>query len=208
MFAASGDFDLFYYDAGIAKIANIPVGASALTFRNRIGNLPNIDGFSPTVTLTTLDASGNPTNVAGSVQGYEYKIIINRYRATTPLPFTRGTALVAGAVPTSLTIARTSTHSPPLAGTFNLLVNNVPLAIDSGNTNIPYNVDLGKIEYSLNNLYQSKEIRVNRVMNTQSENSIEFVIEYVGITNAANPVTLDTTLLTGGSTGTLPQKSV
>lgn len=45
-------------------------------------------------------------------------------------------------------------------------------------------------------------------MNTQSENSIEFVIEYVGITNAANPVTLDTTLLTGGSAGTLPEKSV
>lgn len=107
-----------------------------------------------------------------------------------------------------MTIARTSTHSPPLAGTFNLLVNNVPLPIDSGNTNIPFNVDLGKIESSLNNLYQSKEIRVNRVMNTQSENSIEFVIEYVGITNAANPVTLDTTLLTGGSAGTLPEKSV
>ncbi len=65
VFAASGDFDLFYYDAGIAKIANIPVGASAATFRNRIGNLPNIDGFSPAVTLITLDASGNATNVAG-----------------------------------------------------------------------------------------------------------------------------------------------
>lgn len=171
VFAASGNFDLFYYDSyNVAQIANIPVGASAATFKNRLGNLPNINGYSPIVTLTTLDASGTPNN--STIEGYEYAIILNRYRPTTPLPNTRGTALVAGSIPTSLTITRTSTHSPPLTGSFNLLVNNVPLAIDSGNTNLPYNVDSWKIEYSLNTLYNSREIKVNRVMNTQAENSI------------------------------------
>jgi hypothetical protein len=208
VFAASGSFDLFYYEGSIARIANIQVGASASDFKDAIWNLPNINNYSPTVTMTTLDAAGNPTNVAGSIQGYEYIITLNRYRPTTPLPFTRSTALVAGSVSASLTIARTSTHSAPLAGTFNLLINNVPLALDSGNTNIPFNVDLGKIEYYLNQLYQSREIKVNRVMNTQSENSIEFVIEYVGITGPASPVNVDLTLLTGGRAGTLPEKSI
>lgn len=146
VFAASGNYDLFYYESsGAAKIANFPVGCSVDTFIYFLWNLPNIYNYGPTVTRTTLDASGNPTNVAGSIEGYEYTITLNRHRPAASLPNTRGTALVAGSVPTSLTITRPSTHSPPLSGTFKLLINNVPLTIDNGNANIPYNVDLTKI---------------------------------------------------------------
>lgn len=147
VFAASGYFELFYYDdaAITTRIARIQVGASASSFKSALGGLPNINNYGPTVTMTTLDAAGNPTNLAGSIQGYEYIISINRYRPTTPLPLTRSTSLVAGNVPISLAITRPSTHSPPLAGTFNLLINNVPLALDSGNSNIPYSIDMGKI---------------------------------------------------------------
>ena len=45
-------------------------------------------------------------------------------------------------------------------------------------------------------------------MDTQSENSIEFVIEYVGITASALSLNADLTLLTGGRAGTVPEKSI
>lgn len=123
------------------------------------------------MTLNTLDAAGNPTAVAGSIAGYEYLITINRYRPTTALPSTRSTALVAGSTAASLTVTRTSTHSPPLSGTFSILINNIALNID-GSVNLPFNIPEWKIENALNTLYQAKEIKANRVMGTQSENSI------------------------------------
>lgn len=45
-------------------------------------------------------------------------------------------------------------------------------------------------------------------MKTQSENSIEFVIEYVGIVSAPQTITLDTTLITGGKAGAPIESSV
>jgi hypothetical protein len=51
-------------------------------------------------------------------------------------------------------VTRTA-HSPPLTGTFSLLVNNVPLQI-SNNVNIPYAVNSWEIAYALNNLYQTR----------------------------------------------------
>jgi hypothetical protein len=120
-----------------------------------LGNLPNIGGYSPTVTLVLLDASGNLTTTPSDVQGYEYTIVLNRYRPTTSLPYSRSTALVAGTVAKSLTVTRISSHSPPLAGTFSILVNNVPLQIDNGNVNIPYNFHTNTIAYYLNKLYNT-----------------------------------------------------
>ena len=94
--AASGSFNLFYYESGILRTMTINVGSSADIFRNRLDNLPNIAGYDPIVTLILLNGSGNPTSNSSLVQGYEYTIIINRYQPPTSLPNSRSTALVAG----------------------------------------------------------------------------------------------------------------
>lgn len=60
--AKSGIFDIFYYDAySELKIATTSVGASAQTFKNNLNNLPNIAEYDPSVTMSTIDLSGNPT---------------------------------------------------------------------------------------------------------------------------------------------------
>lgn len=125
-------------------MASISVGMSASDFQGQLGNLPNIGGYNPAVTLQTLDASGSPTSNISLIQGYEYTIKINRYRPTTPLPNSRTTNLVAGAVAKSVTVTRTVTHSPPLSGTFTLLANNTPIQIDNS-PNIPFDVYTYKI---------------------------------------------------------------
>lgn len=144
--------------------ATVRIGATASEFGAQIGNLPNIDSYNPTFAVVTLDASGNPT--AGTPAGWEYSIIINRYRPTTPLPTSSSANLVAGSVPVSLTVTRTN-HSPPLSGTFSLLVNNVPLQVGSS-SNIPFSVSAWDIKGALNKQYQSREISVDRVMFTQT----------------------------------------
>jgi hypothetical protein len=158
--AASGLFDLFYYESNILRSTTINVGSSANTFREKLGSLPNIGGYGPIVTLILLDASGNPTSNSSLVRGYEYTIIINRYRPPTSLPNSRSTALVAGPVPASLTITRVTAHSPPLSGTFSMLANNVPIRLDSGSVvNFPFNVIASTIAYYLNKLYNTNEIQ-------------------------------------------------
>jgi hypothetical protein len=68
-----------------------------------LGNLPNIGSYSPTVTLVLLDAFGNVTATPSDVQGYEYIIVLDRYRpAITSLPNSRITGLVSGTVAKSL----------------------------------------------------------------------------------------------------------
>lgn len=59
---------MFYYDSnGYLKLATNDVGASANTFKDSLKNLPNIYNYNPTVSLVTLDALGNPTNVSASI---------------------------------------------------------------------------------------------------------------------------------------------
>lgn len=71
VFAASGSFDLFYYDASNALfLMNVPIGTSGTSFRNRLGQLPNINDYDPVVIMTTLDASGAPTTLNASIKGY------------------------------------------------------------------------------------------------------------------------------------------
>lgn len=145
VYGASGSFDLFYYDSlNFLKIASISIGASAADFQNKLSNLPNIGNYDPLVTLQTLDASGLPTSTLSSIQGYEYTITINRYRPVTPLPSSRTTNVVSGTVAKSITVIRTVVHTPPLSGTFSLLINNIPLQIDSS-PNIPFDVFTYKI---------------------------------------------------------------
>jgi hypothetical protein len=74
------------------------------------------------------------------------------------LPNSRSTALVAGTVPASLTITRVTNHSPPLSGTFSILANNVPIRLDSGSINFPYDIGASALEYYLNKLYNTTEI--------------------------------------------------
>lgn len=70
VFAASGSFVLKYWDAGYSmyRTATFAVGSTASDFLNQLGNLPNINNYWPTVNVTLLDASGNPTN--GSPAGW------------------------------------------------------------------------------------------------------------------------------------------
>jgi hypothetical protein len=157
--AASGRFDLFYYESNnVLRSTTINVGSSADTFRNQLNGLPNIGYYNPIVTLILLDASGNPTSNSSLVQGYEYTIIINRYRPPTSLPNSRSTALVVGTVLASLTITRVTNHSPPLSGTFSILANNVPIRLDSGGINFPYDLRASILAYYLNKLYNTSEI--------------------------------------------------
>lgn len=71
VFGASGNFDLFYYDSNnYLKLMNVVIGDSADAFKEKLGNLPNINDYSPTVTLDTLDASGAITTTPSAVEGY------------------------------------------------------------------------------------------------------------------------------------------
>lgn len=145
IFAKSGTFDLFYYGTdGYLKMASNSVGASSDTFKRSLSNLPNINDYSPTVTLNTLDAAGNPTNVTGLIEGYEYTLVLDRYRPTTSLPYTRANLTGSGNVPASISLTRPSTHSLPISGTFSLSMGGVPLQVNS-NINIPYNVESWKL---------------------------------------------------------------
>lgn len=112
--------------------------------------------------------------------------------------------LVASAnVAKSATITRTSNHSAPITGTFRLLVGGTPLTV-SGSTSIASNVWEGSLESALNAVYGSREIRVRRVMGTRSNDVIDFIIEYVGISGPAQTLTLETVTLSGGRAGTNP----
>jgi len=63
VYAASGSFNIFYYEAnGSLFNITVPVGASANIFQGLLVYLPNIYNYQPTVTLITLDAFGNPSN--------------------------------------------------------------------------------------------------------------------------------------------------
>ena len=158
--AASGRFDLFYYESNnVLRSTTINVGSSADTFRNQLYGLPNIGNYNPIVTLILLDASGNPTSNSSLVQGYEYTIIIDRYRPPASLPNSISTSLVAGTVPASLTITRVTNHSPPLSGTFRILANNVPMRLDDGSVNFPTDIYGFTLAYYLNKLYNTTEIK-------------------------------------------------
>jgi hypothetical protein len=107
VFAASGNYDLFYYGTtGILRLANFPVGCSADTFKNNLWSLYNIAINSPTVTRIAINAQGSETSIAAEIAGYEYTISIHRYRPPTALPYTRTTALVAGSVTASVSVIR------------------------------------------------------------------------------------------------------
>ena len=110
---------------------------------------------------------------------YEYSIIINRYRdikAGTPaLPFTE-TAFLG----TSIVISTTQNHSPPIKGTYKLIINNNPVGLNNGTSfsifNLPYDTGEGSISSAFNNIYKSSEIEVKQVMNTYTQDSIEFMV--------------------------------
>jgi len=70
VYAASGNFDLYYYDVSVLKRMNVPVGASATVFQSLLASLPNINTYEPVVTLINLDSVGNPTTTPSLICGY------------------------------------------------------------------------------------------------------------------------------------------
>ncbi len=68
VYGASGSFKIFYYSGTILNVAEIAIGASANSFKDSLSNLPNIAAYEPTITLQTLDVSGNPSSTG--VEGY------------------------------------------------------------------------------------------------------------------------------------------
>ena len=71
--------------------------------------------------------------------------------------------------------------------------------IYSNSEDIPYNIEPWTLESLLEEIYGTKDIDVVRVIGTNALDKIEMVIEYVGIVEAAQTITIDTTLLLGGS---------
>lgn len=125
------------------------------------------------------DAQKVLTLTSSNAVYYEYSIIINRYRdtsaATTVLPFTE-TAFLG----TSIIISTAQSHSPPIKGTYKLVINNNPVGLSNGTSfsifNIPYDTDAGSLSSAFNNIYKSSEVEVKQMMNTYTQDSIEFMV--------------------------------
>lgn len=68
VFGASGSFDIFYYDSiGNKYTATNTIGASAATFKDNLGYIPDVGNYGPDVVRDTLDAAGNPTTTPSLV---------------------------------------------------------------------------------------------------------------------------------------------
>lgn len=126
---------------------------SAYDFYLGLSGLSNIYDYGPTVTRVLLDVDGAETTDNALKEGYRYTITLNRYRPLTSLPYSRVLNVVSSANKgKSISVTRTSQHSPPLTGTFILSVGGTPLVVD-GNTNLSPSVDVGRIANALNVLY-------------------------------------------------------
>ena len=138
----SGSFSLYYLEKingeWVKYEAVIDIGATANEFKSDLSGLPNINNYGPAVTLQTLDENGAVTADPAAIKGYEYTILIDRYRPPTDLPLKDAADIVAvGSA--SVTVERPMEHSDPISGTFRMNIAGSYLEI-SGSQDIPYDV--------------------------------------------------------------------
>ena len=138
----SGSFSLYYLEKingeWVKYEAVIDIGATANEFKSDLSGLPNINNYGPAVTLQTLDENGAVTADPAAIKGYEYTIVIDRYRPPTDLPLKDAADIVAvGSA--SVTVERPMEHSDPISGTFRMNIAGSYLEI-SGSQDIPYDV--------------------------------------------------------------------
>ena len=130
--ASGSSFSMFYYQGDKLKKSDFNVGMTADEFRSRLPGLSNIWDYNPIVTSEMLDASGVVTLDEALAEGWNYYIELPKWRDQDILmPYTNSDNIVAGNVPVSLTIVRTQNHSPPLSGSFKMLLDGVPLTVDA-----------------------------------------------------------------------------
>jgi hypothetical protein len=182
----SNFYHLYYYTStngaiSLQATSEIKANASAASFLSALDGLYTLSRSKPTVSLKMYNGAKTLTVDPINAVYYEYSIIIYRWRdktvATTVLPFTDPTFT------SSVSISTVQNHSPPIQGTFKLFVGSNPVGLNNGITySIPFNIYDGTLSSALNNIYQSNEIEVRQIMNTNYEDTIEFVIEYYGVT--------------------------
>lgn len=160
------------------------------------------------MTRITLNGNGTETNETSEIEGYEYTITLRRYRSVTALPYTVLTDVVASPdVEKSITVTRVSEHSAPLAGTFSLNIAGRSLEFN-GQTTLLIDIEPYQLASALNNFYGTKEINVARVQGTYATESVEFIIEYVGLIEEPGAITINTDTVTGGLTTIFSERTV
>lgn len=100
-------------------------------------------------------------------------------------------------LPKEGTVQRLVEHSPPLQGTFQILVDGVPILKSNDSPDLDYNEDTWQLEYGFENHYHIPEFWVDFVMDVNEEDSIEFYAEFLWLADHGS-ITIDVSGLSGG----------
>ena len=110
-------------------------------------------------------------------------------------------------MPISLTVTRAQEHSPPLSGTYQVLIGGTPIEYN-GNPNFDYNSNYYSLRSAIRDYYDSDEIEVYDVMYTWKNMNIKYIIHYNGLRQTPDPITFELINLSGGRAGTSPTGTI
>jgi hypothetical protein len=103
-------------------------------------------------------------------------------------------------------MTRVQNHSRPIIGNYSIKIGSDDLAIWSTTNNnfsaiaIPFNTQSWTLQDGLNHYYQTDKIQVQSMQGNDFDDSIKFVIEYIGMLSNPLPITINMTRLAGGNT--------
>lgn len=173
----------------------IAIRATLAQFTSAIKSFGQFAAFSPSFTMTMLDASGAvATNVTAVKYIYNISYQLTRGSAYATLPYTSISAVTA---------VTTQAHSAGIAGTYILRVGGVPLVVyDSmfrtNSATIQTTNSLVHLQTALRTLYNAPELQVISRNTVQLPDQINFNILYFGVLNPQQ-ITIDTSAMVGGT---------
>jgi hypothetical protein len=199
------NYILFYYtNSGgtYTKISSssITVGVIASKFLSSLSGLSDFTSYSPTVTLSMLDATNTTTTDTNLAIVFVYSISFTRIRSAS------ATRLFSCNVTTGIKVATTQNHSAGLGGTYTISLSGVLLSVwDSQtkaySTSIQISNSIGYIQDALKSFYKlpslSELVTISR-STYQYPDQLDFNIIYNQVISPL-PMVIDTTGLTGGA---------
>lgn len=183
--------------------------ATASDFQTALLRFEPFRDYNPTVTLQTLDNDGQPQNTTGkAVFRHLYTVTIQRTRteAHRNMRFTFVNRMNSSAVTTPIRIFEMEprqNHSPPIVGTFRLNYNSNPVLLSPSNTNdiSIANLDLNELRHAIGKVSDCPDLIITRETAIRPEDGLFLVVSWNGCPGNKSPLTVATTSLTGGTSG-------
>ena len=183
--------------------------ATASDFAGMLTTFASFSSYSPSVTLTLYDFSGQSTTDPALAYTYNYRVSMTLYRPATysddvntqyklQFDMTNASNTVNTSTTPTVTYAKIQEHSPPVSGNYTLAINSTLTAA------INYDDSASTVASKIRDATGYTGVEVD-VTGNGYPNGASYIISFVGVKGDLPAIVPDVTNLTGGKVGTSPQ---